>query len=111
MVVPAEIPVTRPVLETVATAVLELAQGVIAVEVTADNCVVEPTHVVVVPSIEYTLYTATRLDFVHPLMSVYVMVLVPDEIPVNKPVEDTVTTDGLELTQGFISAGEPEPVN
>ena len=50
--VPAETPVTKPVFETVATAVLEDVQGFVAFAVGEPvNCVVDPAHTVNVPVI------------------------------------------------------------
>ena len=52
LVVPAEIPVTKPVLLTVALAVLELTHGLFVVGVPDPvNCVCAPTQTEVIPEI------------------------------------------------------------
>ena len=47
----------------------------------------------------------------HPTEFVYVIVVVPDAIPVTNPVEETVATPVLLEVQGFEIAGVPEPVS
>jgi predicted AlkP superfamily pyrophosphatase or phosphodiesterase len=71
VVVPAVIPVTNPVLSTVATAALEEVHGVV-VDGAADpvNCVVEFTHTVGVPVIVGRALTVTTSVIKHPLVLV-----------------------------------------
>jgi predicted AlkP superfamily pyrophosphatase or phosphodiesterase len=71
VVVPAVIPVTNPVLSTVATAALEEVHGVV-VDGAADpvNCVVEFTHTVGVPVIVGRALTVTTAVTMHPLVLV-----------------------------------------
>jgi hypothetical protein len=47
----------------------------------------------------------------HPTEFVYVIVVVPDAIPVTSPVDETVATPVLLEVQGFEIAGVPEPVS
>jgi hypothetical protein len=56
-------------------------------------------------------FTVIVTVLLHPLLSVYVMMLVPAEIPVTSPVELTVATPGDADTHGFTVAGVPEPAN
>jgi hypothetical protein len=48
---------------------------------------------------------------IQPLLSVYVMVEVPFEIPVTNPVLLILATAVLEETHGVTTAGVPEPFN
>lgn len=71
VLVPEAIPVTNPVLLTVATAVFEDVHGVVADGV-ADpvNCVVEFTHAVKVPVMLGRALTVTTAVTMHPLVLV-----------------------------------------
>lgn len=111
VLVPAETPVTNPVLETVATPVFDDVQGLVALGVpTADSCVVEPTQALKVPLIEGFATTFNVMVFEHPFELVYVMVVEPTVTPVTTPVEEIVATAVFELVQGVVAAGVPEPV-
>ena len=58
LVVPAEMPVTKPVLLTVAFALLELTHGLLAMGVPEPvNCVCAPTQREVVPKIGSIVFT------------------------------------------------------
>jgi hypothetical protein len=109
--VPADTPVTTPVLETVATAVLEDTQGLEAAAV-ADpvNVVVSPTQTDNVPVIVGNALIVTVAVAIHPVLFVYVIVDVPAATPVTTPVLETVATPVLEDTQGLEAAAVPEPV-
>ena len=95
---PADIPVTTPVIEfTVATAVLLDDQT--PPEVALDNCVVAPTHALVVPVIAgrdegtFTFTVVCAVDE-HPfVVTVYVIVVEPADKAVTAPVDaSTVAT-------------------
>ena len=61
--VPAETPVIKPVLSTVATAVLEEAHGLFVAAVPLPvNCVVAPKHTLNVPVIVGNGFTVTTVD-------------------------------------------------
>ena len=55
--------------------------------------------------------TVTVAVFPQPLMLVYVIMLVPDEIPVTNPVLLTVATPGADETHAFDTAEVPDPVS
>jgi hypothetical protein len=60
---------------------------------------------------EILVAIVTKAFAVHPLMSVYVIVVVPLVNPVTSPVELILATAGELDTQGRTSAGVPVPVN
>jgi len=110
--VPAETPVTRPVLLTVAIAVLEDDHGVVASGVPLPvSCVVESSQTANVPVIVGNAVTVMVAVTSHALLLVYLMVAVPLEIPVTSPALLTVATDVLEETHGLDVAGSPLPVS
>ncbi len=97
LAVPAETPVTIPVVPTVATDVLPLVQA--PPEVVLDKVVTPPTQTLNVPDIEPTDGSAlTVTTFVtnaaHPklFVTVYVTLAVPAATPETMPVEPTVAT-------------------
>ena len=68
---PAAIVVTKPVLEIVATTVLEDVHGFIAAAVAVpDNCDVNPTHALNVPLITGIVFTVNVAVTKHPLLFV-----------------------------------------
>src|SRR4030095_2410528 len=110
--VPADTPVTRPVLFTVATPGDADTHGFVAAGVPDPvNCVVCPIHAVSVPLIVGSGFTVTVAVTVHPPLLVYVITLVPADTPVTRPVLFTVATPGDADTHGFVAAGVPDPVN
>jgi hypothetical protein len=112
VVVPVEREVTNPVAFTVATAGFEDVHGVTAAGVPDPlNCVVDAIHPDNVPDIVGKALKVTTVVAEHPLLIVYVIVVVPGEIPVTKPVALTVATAVFEETHGFVVAGVPVPVN
>ena len=56
-------------------------------------------------------FTVTVSVTVHPLLSVYVITLVPDETPVRTPALVIVATEVVADTQAFVVAAVPLPVN
>ena len=102
---------TRPVTVTVATAVLEDVQGLlVAAGAVPVNCVVRPTQTEVVPEIVGLGLTVNNCVMGQPKLLVYVMVVVPDETLVTKPVLETVASAGLLEVHGVIvDDGVPEP--
>ena len=72
---------------------------------------VNPTHAVNVPLIVGKPLMVTTCVVWHPLLFVYVIVEVPDDTPVTKPVLSTVATAGFEDTHGVNVAAVAEPVN
>src|ERR1035437_9070007 len=110
--VPAETPVTNPVLLTVATAGVAdthaLEEAGVADPV---SCVVNPVQTFSVPVIVGSAFTVTVAVMVQPLLLVYVITLVPAETPVTNPVLLTVATDGVADTHALDAAGVPEPVS
>ena len=112
MEVPADTPVTKPVLLTVATAGFEDTHGLIVAAVAEPvNCVVPFTHAVNVPLIVGKPLMVTTCVVWHPLLFVYVIVEVPADTPVTKPVLLTVATAGFEDNHGLTVAAVPDPVN
>jgi hypothetical protein len=95
--VPAAIPVTVPLTEpTVAIPVLELLHTPPVVALV--SVVVAPAHTVLDPAIADALPTLTLLkDKLKPqvLLTPYIMAATPLEIPVTRPTELTVATEGL----------------
>ena len=47
----------------------------------------------------------------HPLLLTYVMVVVPKDTAVTRPVLDTVATAALLDAQGLFTLGIPDPLN
>lgn len=99
--VPAETPVTTPLLVTVATAGLLLVQ---VPPVVGDNVVVLPIQMLLEPVTLTTgiacMVTAPVGNDIHPVVPcVKVKVAEPAETPVTTPVLDTVATAGLLLAQ------------
>jgi hypothetical protein len=71
LVVPAVNAVTKPVLDTVATAVFEDTQGLEAAgDTLALKLTTDPTQIEEEPVITGKLFTVTVIDFTHPLLSV-----------------------------------------
>jgi hypothetical protein len=100
------------VLLTVATAVLDDTHGLVTAGVPDPvSCVVELTHTVKVPVIDGNAYTVTVALLLHPLLFVYVITLVPADMPVTNPELLTVATPGVPDTHGFDAAGVPDPVS
>ena len=75
------------------------------------NCVVVPIHADKVPVITGNELTVMFAVTVQPLLFVYVIVDVPDETPVTKPVLLTVATAVFEDTHGVTAAAVAEAVN
>jgi hypothetical protein len=75
------------------------------------NCTVAPIQIGVFPVIVGSGFTVTTAVVWHPPAFVYVIVVVPAEIPVTKPVPETVATPGFELVQGVAGSGTPVPDN
>ena len=71
----------------------------------------EPTHIDADPVIVGKGFTVTVVVFLQPLLSVYVIILVPTEIAVTNPLLLTVATAGVEDSHGLLAAAVPEPVN
>ena len=65
------------------------------------------------PFIEAVGNAFTEIIFVveHPAVFLYVMEVVPAEIPDNKPTELMVATDELDDNQGNVAAAVAEPTN
>lgn len=108
VVVPADTPVTTPVLLIVATPVLDDTQGLDAAGL-ADpvNVMVDPTQTTDGPVMVGRALTVTGTEAEQLLLLVNVMVAVPGLLPVTTPVELTVATVELELTHGLDAAGVP----
>ena len=112
MEVPADTPVTKPVLSTIATAGFEDTHGLTVAAVPDPvNCVVVPIHAVKVPVITGSELTVMVDVTVQPLLFVYVIVEVPTVTPVTKPVLLTVATARFEDNHGLTVAAVAEPVN
>jgi hypothetical protein len=110
--VPAETPVTTPELLIVATLGVADTQGFVAFGVAEPvNVVVEPTQTVAVPVIVGKEFTVTVCVIVQPLISEYLIELVPTETPVTTPELLTVATLGEADVHGFVALGVPDPVN
>jgi hypothetical protein len=56
-------------------------------------------------------FTVTVAVLVHPLLLVYVIVVVPAATPVTTPALFTVATPVFEDVHGLTAAGVPDPVN
>ena len=93
---PAVIPLTTPVELTVAMAALLLAH--VPPAGVATKVMVLPAQSVLLPEIVAPAVTVISFVAVQP-PEVYVMVSVPEEIPVTTPAELTVAKDGLLLVQ------------
>jgi hypothetical protein len=112
VVIPAPTPVTTPALLTVATPVLDDVHGLAAAGVPEPaNVVVDPTQTFTIPVIAGCAFTVTVAVLEHPLLLVYVMVVVPAAIPVTTPALFTVATPVLEDVHGLTTAGVPDPFN
>jgi hypothetical protein len=110
--VPGLTPVTTPALVTVATPVLEEVQGLTAAGVPDPvNVIVEPSQTVVGPLIVGCALTVIVTVLLHPLLLVYVMVVVPGPCPVTTPALLTVATPVFDDVHGLTAAGVPDPVN
>lgn len=55
-------------------------------------------------------FTVTVVVLVHPLISLYVITLVPADTPVTKPELLTVAIPVEDETHGLVEAGVPDPV-
>ena len=109
---PADMPLTIPVLDTVATDVLlEVHALVVAAVAEPVNCVVAPTQIAVFPEIVGRALTVIVVLTVQLLLFVYVIVAVPADTPVTTPVFDTIATAGVPDTHGVVVAAVAEPVN
>ena len=112
VVVPALIPVTKPVLSTVATAELEEVQAFeVAAVALPVNWEVFPTHAFNVPEIFGKGFTVIVAVVWQPLELVKVIIVVPGLTPVTNPEPFTIATAVLEELQGFVIAGVVFPVN
>ena len=110
--VPAENPVTTPVLFTVATNGVAETQGVIAAgEAEPTNVVVFPTQTDNIPEIVGLGFTVTIAVCLQPRLFVNVTILVPLVTPVTKPAILTVATAGVAETQALLAAGVPKATN
>ena len=112
VVVPPLIPVTNPVLFTVATLVLEELQGfVVAAVALPINCVVVLAQIIRFPVIVGYGFTVTETEVWQPFVLVYVIVVVPALTPVTKPVLETVATAVLEEIHALVDDAVALPVN
>jgi hypothetical protein len=110
--VPADIPVTIPVLETVATNGFEVTQGVLAFgEADPVSVVVAPMQADKVPVIVGAAVTLTVAFTVQPFEFVYVITELPTETAETTPPEVIVTRVMVAEIQGLELAGVPVPVN
>ena len=75
------------------------------------NVVVDPSQTVNVPVIAGCALTVIVVVLEHPLLLVYVIVVVPGLTPVTTPALLTVATPVLEDVHGLAAAGVPDPVN
>src|ERR1035437_6890390 len=109
--VPAETPVTNPVLLTVATDGVADTHALDAAGVPEPvSCVVNPVQTFSVPVIVGSAFTVTVAVMVQPLLLVYVTQLVPAETPVTNPVLLTVATAGVADTHALEEAGDRKSV-
>ena len=112
ILVPAETPVTSPVLVTVATVVVVEVHGLVVAAVPEPaSWVVDTAHTVSVPLIVGTALTVTVAVDLHPLLLVNVITLVPAFTPVTKPMLLTVATVVVEEVHGLVVAVVPDPVS
>jgi hypothetical protein len=96
----------------VATPVLEDVHGLTAAGVPEPvNVVVDPAQTFNTPVIAGCALTVTVAVLLHPLLLVYVMIVVPAATPVTTPALVTVATPVLEDVHGLTAAGVPDPVN
>ncbi len=110
--VPAAIPVTTPVLLTVATDGVADDQGVVPSAVPdPTKVVVDPAQTIAVPVIVGVPLTVTIWVVVQPPVFIYVITLVPAEIPDTTPVLLTVATDGVADAHGVVPSAVAEPLN
>jgi len=94
--VPATRPFTSPMDEIVATAGLLLTHD--PPGVASNNEAVKPAHILSVPVIGAVVgFTVSVVVAVQPVGMVYVMVVVPDVLPVTSPPASIVATGGLLL--------------
>jgi hypothetical protein len=97
---------------TVATPVLDEVHGFAAAGVPEPvNVVVNPAQTVNVPVTVGCAFTVTVAVLEHPLLLVYVIVVVPAAIPVTTPALFTVATPVLDDVHGLAAAGVPDPLN
>jgi len=75
------------------------------------SVIVAPSQTAVGPVIAGCALTVIVVILEHPLLLVYVMVVVPGLTPVTTPALFTVATPVLEDVHGLTAAGVPEPVN
>jgi len=110
--VPAATPTTAPEPLTVATFVFEEDHGeVVDGFVVALKFTFDPTQIDDEPVMIGNGFTVNVAVLEHPLLSVYVIVVVPTDNAVTNPLMVTVATDVAELVQGLIAAAVPEPVS
>ena len=109
---PAATPTTAPELLTVATPVFDDDHGVIVDGfVVALKLTFDPTQIDDDPVMIGNGFTVTVVVLAHPLLFVYVIVVVPTDKAVTNPLVLTVATDVAELVQGLVTAAVPEPVS
>ena len=75
------------------------------------NVVVDPLQTINVPVMVGFAFTVTVAVILHPLLLVYVIVVVPAATPVTTPALFTVATPVLEDVHGLAAAGVPDPFN
>jgi hypothetical protein len=112
VLVPAATPDTSPLLFTVAAAVLDDTHALAAAGVPLPvSCEVLPTLTVVDPLITGNGLTVTVISFEQPLLFVKVMILVPADTPVTRPVLFTVATEVVAEVHAPDTAGVPLPIS
>jgi hypothetical protein len=77
----------------------------------AVNCDVAPIQTDNVPDSTGNALIVTVAEAEHPLLLVYVIIVVPADTLVTKPVLFTVATAVFDDVHGDTAAGKPEPVN
>ena len=110
--VPAETPVTSPVLLTVATAVAEDTHALLEDgKPVPVSWVLDPVQTVNVPVIDGIEFTVTVAVAIHPAMLVKVIALVPAPVPVTSPLLFAMATSSVDDTHGLDEAAVPVPVS
>jgi hypothetical protein len=96
----------------VATPVLEDVHGLAAAGIPDPvNVIVAPSQTAVGPVMVGCALTVIVTVLEHPLLLVYVIVVVPGFTPVTTPALFTVATAGVADVHGLTAAGVPDPVN
>jgi hypothetical protein len=112
MLVPADTPLTRPTLLTVATAgVSETHGAVVAAVADPANWVVAVPQTERIPVMVGRAFTVTVAVLVQPRLLVKVITLVPAATPVTRPASLTVAIAGDADFHGLFSAAMAEPVS